>query len=305
MRFRMFLVSAVVAPLLAAAGQPLRLQPSTPWIVDYAEQSCRLIRKFGGGDTETLLLFESEAPDEMDVLLVGRPLRSSGDEVPARFLPVQGKPDMGRPVTSTDNGEPGILFSRVRLLPDEAVAKLQARSELRKTQPHVRPPASDLAEEFQLRAARRDFATKATQLEIDGRRGRPVILETGSMGPAINRFDQCSRDSLRDWGADPDLEDKIVRPVWLENHDTVLTPEDYPKSMLYAGQQSEVKVRVLVDASGRVTKCTSLSHFKLPEFTDLVCKKMTRNGRFEPAELSDGTRVASYYTVHINFRIRG
>ena len=73
--------------------------------------------------------------------------------------------------------------------------------------------------------------------------------------------------------------------------------------MLDQGQESEVKTRVLVDASGRVTKCTPLSYFNLPQFTQLVCDKITRNGKFAPAELADGTKVPSYYTVHINFRI--
>jgi hypothetical protein len=73
--------------------------------------------------------------------------------------------------------------------------------------------------------------------------------------------------------------------------------------MLDDSQQSDVKARVLVDASGKVTKCTSLSHFKLPEFNQIVCDKITKAGKFEPAELADGTKVPSYYTVAIHFRI--
>jgi hypothetical protein len=304
MRLGSFLACAAVAPCLMAANQPLRLQPAGPWVVDYAEQSCRLFRKFGADDTETSLLFESEAPEEMDMLLIGKPLKSSGKEVPARFLPVQEKPDTGRPVTSANGGPPGALFSSVRLLPKQLEAKVETELKFAIDHPHIRPPATELPDSAEIRAARQDFATNADQLEIDARRSRPVILETGSMGQPIKMLDQCSCDSLKDWGVDPNLEDKIVRPVWLVNHDSLISPQDYPKDMLSDGQQSEVKVRVLVDAAGRVTKCTPLSHFKLPEFTQLVCQKITRNGRFEPAELADGTKVPSYYINRVVFQMR-
>jgi hypothetical protein len=303
MRFHSILICAAAAPLLAAASKPVRLQPSTPWVIDYAENSCRLIREFGADESKTLLLFESEGPDDMDMLLIGKPLRTYGEEVPARFLPVQEKAINGRAVTSTGKGEPGILFGNIQLLPEQEIAKLQARADARRANPRTRPPAIDLVEVRARRAAREEFAKQATELEIDGRPGRPVILETGPMAAPVRKFDECSRDSLRDWGVDPSLEEKIVRPVWLANAGNLISSEEYPKKMLFAGQQSEVKTRVLVDASGRVTKCTSLSHFNLPEFNQLVCDRITGRGRFEPAELADGTKVPSFYTVHIKFVI--
>ena len=198
MRLGSLLSCAAAAPLLMAGSQPLRLQPSTPWVVDYAENSCRLIREFGSGNTKTLLSFESDSPGDIDMLLIGRPLASTQDEVPVRFLPVEEQPQKGQAVKSTDKGEPGLLFSRVRLLPQDQIAKLDARDAQIKAHPEARPPATTVAEDDERRAAEQEFATKATELEIDARRGRPVILETGSLGEPIKAFDKCSRDSLRD-----------------------------------------------------------------------------------------------------------
>ena len=147
------------------------------------------------------------------------------------------------------------------------------------------------------------FAANTTAIEIDARAGRPVILEAGSLGEPIKMFDQCSRESLRDWGVDPDLEDKIVRPAWAPNPSAWFSPSDYPRDMIMSGQESVVKVRLLVDALGRVTKCTSLSHFKEAEFNKIVCDKFTARARFEPAELADGTKVPSYYVNKVVFRI--
>lgn len=289
------------APLLIGAAQPVHLQPSSRWILDYAENSCRLIRSFGEGDLKTTVIFESDAPDDMDMVLVGRPLSSDLAEIPAKFLPHQETTAKGRHVTS--KGEPGVLFPMVRLLPQAEVVKIEAEQNERKRTPQIRPRPLDLAEKLRRRTERLEFAEAATELEVDTRAGRAVILETGSLGSPIKAFDQCSRDSLRDWGVNPDVEDKIVRPVWMPNLRDLIRGDDYPRNMLFAGQQSVVNVRVLVDAAGHVTKCTSISDFQLKDFNELVCAKITSKAHFEPAELSDGTKVPSYYTETIIFRI--
>ena len=64
MRLGVFIACAAVAPVLIAASQPVRLQPSSRWVLDYAVDSCRLIHTFGEGKTLTKLAFESDAPGE-------------------------------------------------------------------------------------------------------------------------------------------------------------------------------------------------------------------------------------------------
>jgi hypothetical protein len=287
--------------MLIGAGAPARLQPSSQWIVDYADNSCRMVRSFGEGDSKVIMLLESASPGDVDLVLTGKPLKSEREEIVLKFLPHQEPTSKGRPVTA--KGQPGILFSNLELLPPDEAAKMAAARAERIAKPNVRPPATDLADRLERRSKEAEFAETATEMELGTRPGRPVILETGELGKPMKAFDQCSRDSLRDWGVDPDLEDKIVRPVWLANNGRWISGDDYPAKMLDEGQQSEVKVRLLVDAAGRVTKCTSLSHFRLPEFNKLVCDKITSNAKFAPAELADGTKVPSYYTVHIVFRI--
>jgi hypothetical protein len=303
MRFRFAVACAAATPLLIAAAEPVRLQPSGPWIVDYADDSCRLIRTFGEGKTKTMLALESEAPGEMDMLVIGMPLRSYDEEIPARFLPVQGKPMKGRAAKAAQSGEPGILWSTVRLLPDDVAAGVEKKMADRKSHPRLRPPSRDLAEQAALRSQRQEFASRTAELEIEARRIRPVILETGSLGEPIRMFDKCSKDSLRDWGVDPDLEDKIVRRVWAADPWRWFSANDYPVGMIREGKESEVKVRLLVDASGRVTKCTSLTHFDAPEFNQVVCDRFKKLARFEPAELANGTRVPSYYVNRVVFRM--
>lgn len=298
MRFGSIAACAAVAPLLTAAAQPVRLKPSTRWVVEYAENSCRLSRSFGSGEDETVLRFESDSPDQVDMVIVGKPLPTGDGGVPTKFLPVEGKIMTGQAVRS-GSGRPALLISTVWLSSARTAAKLDAEKKRRELTRGSPPDARDLAEEAARRSDRQAFADATVAIQV----GRSIILETGPLGDAIRAFDECSRVSLRDWGVDPDLEDKIVRPVWAENEGRWLNSDDYPAKMLDDNQQSEVRARVLVDASGRVTKCTSLSHFRLPAFNDVVCNGITKRARFHPAELADGTKVPSYYTVRVNFRI--
>jgi hypothetical protein len=306
MRLFPIIACTAAAPILVAAAEPVRLQPSNPWVVDYADDSCRLVRKFGEGNHEAVLAFESEAPQQMDVLVVGKALEghiTSGEHIWLRFLPMGGNAYQGRSAVSVENGAPAVLWSHVLLLPDAMADKL-AKDEVeqdRISKSGVRPPAFNRAEERALKAARHEFASKTTELQMAS--GGQVMLETGPLGEALEVFDKCSRDSLRDWGVDPDVEDKIVKPVWAADPMKWFGANDYPRAMIAVGEESEVKVRLLVDATGRPTKCTSLSHFKAPEFNQIVCDKFMKRAHFEPAELQDGTKVPSYYVNRVVFRI--
>lgn len=304
MRLASILVCAALSPLLMAAS-PLRLQSSSPWDVDYAENSCRLIRSFGEGKAKTVLMFESDAPGQMDMLAVGSDLEGYGSSIRARFLPRQNKGFEGTPTVTAQGGTPGILWSAVPLLPDSFIEMMRKKASETPHRPGVRPPPIDLTERATERAEQSAFATEATELEIDARPSRPLILETGSLGGAIKAFDKCGRDSLRDWGVDPDLEDRIVRHPWAPDPAKWFSSADYPDRLILNGEESEVRVRLLVDATGTVTKCTSLTHFDEPEFSRIVCEKMMKRAKFEPAELSDGTKVPSYYVDRVVFRIAG
>jgi hypothetical protein len=303
MRTNSTIALLAVMPLLAAASpRPLRLQPSSSWVLEYAEDSCRLTRAFGKDADLTVVQFESTAPGELSMYAIGRPLETGSEEVPARFLPVQDKAFKGAAELTTKE-EPAVLWSRISLLPAAFAERDKNENALRKAHPDVRPPPIDLKDRDETRAARQAFASAALELEIDARRSRPVILETGSLGEAIKKFDECSRDSLRDWGVDPNIEDKIVRRVWAPDVLQWFSTRDYPTAMLSQNKRSEVRVRLLVDAAGNVSKCTSLSLFNEPEFNRVVCAKFMKRAKFRPAELADGTKVPSYYINRVVFKL--
>jgi hypothetical protein len=303
MRCRCLFAVTAITPILIAAAEPVRLQPSSAWVLDYGEDSCRLIRTFGEGKEKTTLVFESDAPNHMDMLATGKPLANYNVGAGARFLPAGGKTFVGQSALSTSSGDPAILWSNVYLVPNPLIENRVPEYVDHNLKPALRPPPISLAEQASYKARRQEFAEKSAELEIQTRWKHAFVLETGSMGKAISMFDKCSRDSLRDWGVDPNLEDKIVRPAWTSDASKWFTSDDYPKVMLTSGEVSEVRIRLLVDASGKVTKCTSLCHFKNPEFNEATCNAIMKRATLEPAELADGTKVPSYFTQRVVFRI--
>lgn len=291
------------APLLIAAAQPVRLQPTSPWDVDYAAESCRLIRQFGEGKTAAKLAFESAAPGSMDMLVFGQPLSTFEERVGARLMPSGEDIGVGRVAQTTSGSEPAILWPNITLLP-KAFREREQQIERLRDRAGTRPPAISVAERRSRDAQRDALAMATTEIAIDTRHSRPVILETGSLGAPMAAFEKCSRESLKDWGVDPAVEDRIVRPVWSSNPDKWLFASDYPRSMLMLGKESAIAVRLLVDASGRITKCTPLSHFNEPAFTTITCQRIQERARLQPAELADGTKVPSYFIRRVVFQLR-
>lgn len=261
MRIHMPAALFAAAPILVSATEPLHLRPTSPWVLNYGEDRCELSRVFGEGEERTGLSFQSESPRQLDMAVAGKPLSSNADFVPARFVPVQATPITGLPGRSS-NGDPAIVWSSVNLMGEAALKKLGLDAEEAKAKRGERPKAKSAEIQSAIRAERQYFIANATVVEIVGKRKQPVILETGSLLAPINELDHCVKDSLSAWGVDPKLEEKIVRPVWPIHLERWFSSSDYPASMLRNGAQSQVHVRLLVDASGNPTHCTTVSRFK-------------------------------------------
>ena len=295
-----------------AASDPVRLQPSSQWVVDYADNSCRLIRMFGTGNDETKLVLESMAPDDIGMLVVSRQLGGVfGDpQIKARFVPGQDDFFTGTPAEAEQNGRAAAVWAHVPLVPVKTIdGKLPP--ELQKAMDEAkalaksgkRPPPIDLAKRIAQRAERLEFAAKVSELEIEPRAGHAVILETGPLDAPVQVFDACIRDLMKGWGVDPDVQDKITRSAWAPNIWAWFSAGDYPTDAARLGQESEVKFQLVIDATGKVTRCTAISPYDAPLFKIAVCNVLKHRGRFAPAELADGTRVTSYYTNTVIFRL--
>lgn len=308
MRYREFIACISAAPLLIAATEPVRLRPASSWVLDYGENSCRLIRNFGDPAKPTILLFERASPASgLSMVAIGATLKSSDSQenVTARFLPVDDlKFDNGLPAKSKAHKDPAVLWSRVGFSPIielKAAVPEKLKKAMLAAHSGERPAPTDLAERATSEAERDALTAKVTAIEIAARKDRPVILETGSLGRPIKMLGECTRHQLKGWGVDPEIEAKIVRPAWAPSPHQWFSTNDYPASMVEKGQESVVEARLLVDASGKVTSCASLTHVAAPAFEKAVCDAFTKRAKFAPAELADGTKVPSYYIITTRF----
>lgn len=309
MRFQSLLACLATAPMLVAAAEPVRLQPASKWVLDYGENSCRLLRTFGDPATPTLLLFERLSPSSaLSMVVIGKALDTppGKDLATARFLGVEGLAfKEGQTATSASGKDPAVLWSSVGFTPMLEGDKLtpEMKLQMEALTRGKRPERLDLAKRASFRAEALGNAAKVNQVEIVARRKKPLVLETGSLGKAITMLDECSRHQLKGWGIDPDVEDKIVRPAWAPKPYTWFSSDDYPIDSIRKGERSVVEARLLIDAEGKVNACTALSHVDAPAFQKVVCDTLKRRGKYQPAELADGTKVPSYTTYKVRFEL--
>jgi hypothetical protein len=304
-----------VLPMLTAASEPIHLQPSSKWVVDYADDSCRLLRTFGTPDDRTVLVMEKASPDSaMSMLVTSKALRTTmgARDFTARFLPhehVKALSGQGATVDGKDK-TPAVLWSSVTFdqtygpgdkLPPEIEAAIEKAKARMKTGEPPEPRDADKMQARRLEAM--SNAAKVTGIEISRRGSKTIVLDTGTMGTAVNMMRNCARNQLTHWGVDPTVEDKIVRPVEAVDQMRWFSARDYPEESLRDAKESVIQVRAIIDANGAVTNCTPLTRVSAPEFPKRVCEIMTARAKFRPAELADGTHVPSYYIQTIQFRM--
>jgi len=304
MRARELLMCLGLCPLLIGASEPVRFQPSSQWVLDYADDSCRLIRQFGEDKNQVKLTFEAVAPGEMTLLVVGGTLRQTIFATPinAKFLPDGGIGFDGRTALTQAGSKAAAFWLDVPLASVEKgdLEKLIGKKTLVVARER---PTIDPVKAATEKAERAMFVTNTTGLSIAQSGARAMVLETGSLGKPLQKFDECERDLLRQWGVDPDQQDQIVKPVWSPSMTAWFSSSDYPNEMLRQKAESDVSGRLVIDAAGKVIKCAAVSAYVAPEFNKVVCNVYLTRAKFAPAELANGTKVVSYLGERIRFRM--
>ena len=297
MRFQSILVCASAASLLIGAAEPVRLQPASKWVLEYAEENCRLARKFGHGDQQvTLILDQFEPDDYFRILLVGSPVGSRHQISPVsgrlRFGPGEAESEF-EAERGTLGPEPALIMLGSHRIAPLTKAEEQAQDAARRHGVRFDPTPIGPARE-----------AAATWFEVRKGLSRPLVLNTGPMSEPLKALRTCSWDTIRHWGLNVEQQKTLSRKVkprtkprnWLRSR-------DYPESMIRAGHQGLVTVRMIVDANGNPTTCRVQRSTHPKEFDDVVCASVMKNARFEPALDAQGKPVPSYYVVTVRFEL--
>lgn len=271
------LLSLAVSHPACAVDQPVLLEPSAPWSVDYRDNSCALTGVFKSGAGPVVMQIETfDQGSNVTMRLAGEPIEEVGpsvdvrwrDDVPAHTLDF---------VFSTSNAD-GVrgFFAMTSLW----TPYLEGKAD---TSPSKLKTIGD-----------------ASELTFGGKLDPVLRLKTGPMAPALDALNKCADDLVASWGLDPLAQRKLSRAA--ETDGFYLSTPLVKASGHPAGVPSPI--RVLIGADGRVTDCKILSNFLGEKESERVCGRIRQKATFSPALDEAGEPTASY-RVEIGMKMQG
>lgn len=288
------LLALVSGAPVGAASEPVVLQPSSSWQLDFADDSCRLGREFGTGDDRTLLYFERYAPgDGFYLVVAGEPLRILGDRERAqlRFGPAFGFHEAFFRTGSMGDLQPAMIVSSWSL--DRPEPSDDDRS-------FAAPPLGEGPDGQRITA---DQEKAVEWLDVTLYPGaRSVRLATGSMGKPLAAMRDCTQELMTHWGIDVEAHRHLSRRAEaLSSPGTWMSSNDFPRAALFAGERALVFFRLGIDTNGKIDGCHIQHSTGREEFEAAVCKAISRNGEFSPALDAAGKPIASYWISSVAF----
>ncbi|MGB3166740.1 MAG: hypothetical protein WBA68_08205 [Alteraurantiacibacter sp.] len=258
-------------------------QPVTPWNIDYADDSCALVRRFSDGERQIWFELRGVAPVDRVRLTLGtdrlgvtnenlhisvfpgrEPLTPS-----ARFI--EGDSDIANAVVSTVS------------LNDFRVAWHRSLAE---GSPHI-------AGEGDVREDRPAVAGIQVAEAFD----ETLVLWTGDMEAALQALDVCMGDLVGSWGIDPaELAQAATRPSALERDVwEPMVQRYYPRTGKRRSRNTTFPIVLLVNPQGGVARCASPNATGDEDFLQVACAALMEYARFEPARTADGRAVHGFW----------
>ncbi|MGB7408449.1 MAG: energy transducer TonB [Pontixanthobacter sp.] len=277
------------------------LQPSMPWQMNYADDSCRLARLFGEGDDASAFYIERYVPgDGLFLLIAGKPFDGSERRTTKITFGPEGRTrEQTGPYGEFGNFRPAIFVSNMSLapLPTEQPGDDVDRS----------GKAAKSFNAFETPAPFSQYLTEDQERSVSWiqvqRGGKaPVRLILGPMGEPMKAMRACTDDMVARWGIDVEAHRTLMRSVEpTENPGNWMSSRDYPIGLLRSGEQGLVQFRLMVDTDGNATDCHIQRSTRPEGFDRAVCRAMMKRADFEPALDATGTPIASYYRSTIRF----
>ena len=294
------LIAFVLSVALVSTGnaktlEVRHLQPTSQWVVDYADDSCSLGRSFGEGDRKVTLFFDQFEPgDTFNLTFVGKSMDSNygSPKTSLRFGPSEEQVD-ATAVSATTKNVPAIIVEgghRIGPLTDaEIAARKKAVAGGEPFEPAPIGPAREKA---------------ATWLQLGKVLRFDLVLETGPMDAPLAALRECSWDMVKSWGLDVEQQKHLLRKAYpTEPSANWFSDNDYPAEMLRGGYQGIVNFRILVDETGKASSCRIQVSTRPKAFDDVVCAKVMKRARFHPALDEKGKPAPSYWRQTVSFKI--
>lgn len=269
--------SLVSAPASAKDSDPVSLEPTSQWNVDFGEHTCRLARIYGDADNRHLLFFEQTWPSTgFGLTAAGPAFKGFKHRKPTEmWFSNQGESDSSKPYKGTvEDVGPALIYSTAHLARDSETSS---------------SPPGGLAQ-LDIEAARSAAFVAFKQ------GGKAVTFQTGPLGKAFKVLNICTQDLVRSWGLDLDRHlDAQSLPNWL-NRDEISRRIGrlYPSAAVRKGEQAIVRMRAMIDENGKVTDCHLLDATDTERLESPACKAMME-AEFSPAIDAQGEPFPSYH----------
>jgi Gram-negative bacterial TonB protein C-terminal len=290
-RVMIALLTCMVASAAFAETAPITLSPTSNWEVNYADDSCRMGRRFGTGPDEVTIIFDRYGPgDAFRLILTGKRFDNAPE---GRTLEIQFGPGELMQKLEYFPGSIGKGQPSVSIRPSLRIAPFSpSETETLRTS----PPNTLLPRIGPERGAAVTFVALGRPLR------KPVRLATGSMRKPFEALDTCVNELMTHWGIDVARHATIVRGVTpVTSPGKWLTSNDYPLGMLVSGGRGIVNFRLSVGEDGKPTACHIQQSTRPKAFDDAVCAGMMRRARFYPALDKDAKPIASFYRNTVVF----
>ena len=301
MRFHFhILLFAILATIGAdnaawAAKEELVLTPSSKWIVNYSDDSCRLLRQFGSDEDKIFLVMDRFGPnDGLNLIFAGSPFKYDGS---IRSMTVQfGSEEQPQTISffagDFGKGVPAIIQrGSTGLGPQSDTGDRNSAS--------IGAPG---AEKPKLFGAARYAAV--TYILVSKPLRQPVRFETGAMLKPFAALSKCIDTLVSSWGVDAEKHKsmtKYAEPIGSPR--SWILSQDYPKVALSAGGQAVVHVRLNIDDTGKVDGCHIQQSTRGEKFDQAVCRALLKRAKFKPALDLEGKPMASYWRNTVTFSI--
>lgn len=264
------------------------LTASSPWTLDYEDDSCALRRTFGSAEDQTTLEFRRFSPgSSLRTMVVSKRMNARSARFHYRFGREGEWQDAFSGATiKTDDGLSGVTFDS-SLMPMFAVSDPKDVAALR---------ASLETAEFLTEAER---AATVDEITLRGAFREELTLKFGPLGAPIRGLSECMDDLLAQWGIDVEAHKTLSRPATPDNLTRVARVMDYPPGRMLESDQ--LNVRLAIDETGRITGCHVQMQLGEPAFAERTCASL-EDLDFDPALDKDGKPIASYWITAVHFQ---
>ncbi|KRA81492.1 hypothetical protein [Altererythrobacter sp. Root672] len=274
----------------ASRREPLILQPTSEWVLDYAPERCTLLREYGENDQKLKLRVDSFGS------WVSFRVTVSGKLVPKSFGPVgdlsvrltHDERERARRAFFGKAGSQPAAFFGLDFVPLEWL-KYDEGAEERTLPDYLSDPAL------------KEFERNTTDMLIEFASGKKVDLRFSEMSRPLKALRDCIDNLHQAWGLDPDREKLLSKRARPTDQTVKAMQRHFPNDMVWSGRNGYIPVRIMVDAQGNGSDCVVQTDKVEESFREAVCEGLSKT--FEPALDQSGTPVASVFRTAVIYLI--